>query len=109
MLKIPEKFTITRSKWHRGSITNSYLLQPDSVGDKMCCVGFFSLACGATPEEILGRKVLQSVDRGGRDIAEDLSVSYLYDKNDVPMDERDREHYITEHFAKFNITVTFED
>jgi hypothetical protein len=42
---------IERSKWLRGEGWNeSYLLR--SADNKMCCLGFFGLACGLEPERI---------------------------------------------------------
>lgn len=45
-----EEFVISRDDWVRGR--QSSLLNPDG---KMCCLGFFSLACGLTEDDILYR------------------------------------------------------
>ena len=45
------EFTIDRSKWLRGQGSEkSRLLRPSD--GKMCCLGFYALACGLKPEEI---------------------------------------------------------
>jgi hypothetical protein len=44
------KLTIQRSKWYRGQdSTESRLLRPDG---RMCCLGFYAKALGATDDQI---------------------------------------------------------
>lgn len=46
------KLTIDRQTWIRGDIRSALLRSKDN---KMCCLGFLSLACGYTKEEIRDR------------------------------------------------------
>jgi hypothetical protein len=46
------KLIIKESKWYRGLGSGSRLLVP--LDGRMCCLGFDSLACGATEQQILG-------------------------------------------------------
>jgi len=45
-----KKFTIKRSKWGRGNENTASLL--NTRNGKMCCLGFYALACGFKPEDI---------------------------------------------------------
>lgn len=44
------KLVILRDKWLRGNSQLSKLLDPNN--GKMCCLGFYGLACGYTAQEI---------------------------------------------------------
>ena len=46
------KLIIDRTKWLRGE-DDSYLLR--SRDNKMCCLGFYCLACGILEEDIIGK------------------------------------------------------
>jgi hypothetical protein len=58
----PLKVVVDRAKWYRGkTATDSYLLSP--ANQKMCCLGFASLAAGNTDKEIFGKRRLFEVVR----------------------------------------------
>lgn len=60
MKKITE-LVIDRSKWKRGSpcSQDTYLLDEDG---KMCCLGFYALACGADKESIRNKSEPDGLD-----------------------------------------------
>lgn len=47
------KFTIDRERWSRGGDPEPKLVR--STDGKMCCLGFFLLACGVSREELLDK------------------------------------------------------
>lgn len=61
-LKTITKLTISRAKWRRGGRGNTggFGLGPTKLLNHegfMCCLGFFTLACGAAPEDILSKGI----------------------------------------------------
>jgi len=119
------EFTIDRSKWGRGFWfwTASKLLNSET--GKMCCLGFFGLACGLTPEQIKGESApdrgLEKHRQAWRDRE---AASWLFNENGRSADCSDlmtyndllnykseaiREDDIARTFAKNGVTVTFID
>jgi len=125
-----KKLTIQRSKWLRGEGPGqSYLIR--RTDQKMCCLGFFGLACGLNPERMTDvgspigiplmlketyskvwsskvpeAKFLFSAGGGGHsESANDLMN--VNDNNNLT--ESDREREITAIFAKNGIEVVFTD
>jgi hypothetical protein len=128
------EFVIDRSKWLRGKgPTDSYLLR--SSDGKMCCLGFFSLACGLTQDQIKdvqAPKQLIGLDSGGHHInllsrtdgfwlmqsddnihtpdTHTPDTCRLMEDNDNRMiSEQEREEKITRLFAANGVTVKFVD
>lgn len=50
MTERPKKFVVQRSKWLRGTVVKSVLL--DAEG-RMCCLGFVSAQCGVPDEDLI--------------------------------------------------------
>lgn len=51
-------FTISRKFWGNGNNKNGgRLLRVTKNGDKMCCLGFYSLACGISKKAIRGKQM----------------------------------------------------
>lgn len=122
------KFTIQRSKWFRGQAKLASYLRVDHAGPTnghMCCLGFYSVACGLDSTQITGVAVTRHISsptptemewlRGRasidplharRDFVEDR-IAAVNDSVDIP--ESEREQQITEWFAKQGIEVVFED
>jgi hypothetical protein len=121
---------IDRSKWLRGEgFYESYLLRPRD--GKMCCLGFYSLACGLKEEQIRNVKSPRSLvsgDPSGANLLNDTCGSWLIYEDNVRtvyhsldtaelMDHNDtrgesdseREKWITKIFAKHGVTVRFVD
>lgn len=118
-------FTIKRSEWLRGNPNTASLL--DRYNNK-CCLGFFSLACGLTknqidrlthpsqvieenlelkpevyPDWVLAKTFHNSI-RNSSDINSLIKIN-----DDTEINDSEREEKIKEIFAKHNITVEFED
>ncbi len=110
------KLIIERDRWQRGS-TGGELLSKTT--GRMCCLGFYGLACGLTEDEIRGRgepcyapsdkwpKTCLRLD------SDDWRVQTTWtntavDINDNP-DSSDevREDLLTDHFAKVGVDVEF--
>lgn len=120
-----KKFVIERERWFRGR-DNARLLvnvatdSPDF--GKMCCLGFFGIACGIDPEQLLGmgspedRKeepwsswVLRENDETGY-VEDSRSINSLIAVNDDrKISDAARESRITELFAKHGVEVEFVD
>jgi len=60
MIKKATEFTVVRSKWFRGNHRGSMLLRP--TDGRMCCMGFYALACGATEDQISELRSLAELD-----------------------------------------------
>lgn len=101
-------FTVNRNNWLRKD-ENSMLLRPSD--GKMCCMGFYALACGATREEIEGKSALNDIDGAvyseWSTLCDEVAGEYnnLYTVNDETGDEEK----ITAWLAERGITVTFTD
>ncbi len=60
-----DKFTITRSLWARGGHPNTSLLD---IEGKMCCLGFYALACGYQKTDILNLGEPHEINAHNKDI-----------------------------------------
>jgi hypothetical protein len=119
------KFTIDRSKWACGpngstSVLGNLLRDDDG---RMCCLGFYAIACGATEKEILGRGDYEDSTIGPSTIAklptdlvkplpEDTVVSStVHDKliraNDAKTTRARREARIKKLFKSIGVTLRF--
>ena len=118
------KLTIDRQKWLRGEGSeDSFLLRHDG---KMCCLGFYSLACGLKPENIEGMSTVdEAIDKNG--LCQPNEVAWLIDRNnskrvfnssaiantlmcvndDVEVRDARREDSIAEIFAEYGVEVEF--
>jgi hypothetical protein len=109
------KLVIDRSRWLRGEgpSTSSMIRLRD---EKMCCLGFFGLACGIERDRLLNRLVptiLQSpnwpvwlVDLGGNT----TEARLLMNTNDSEaMSGAEREAALTAVFASHGVEVEFVD
>lgn len=108
MSKKIDKFTVIRDKWFRGNGgQGSGLL---TIGDSVCCLGFFSAACGAT--DLLGVSMPYNLEpheqaklplwsRGG-------AVDDIANVNDsAEITDGRREARLKELFAKNGVEVEF--
>lgn len=122
-VKAPKQFTIKRSKWARGANVGGETALLDKVGNgKMCCLGFFSMACGLTesqianceaPEDLsdsarnkLAKRARWLLDHDGFDNSE--ACSELVEINDNKrLRGTKREKAIAAKFKSHGITVRF--
>ncbi len=113
---IPKQFTIKRSKWVRGdrnlNVMGSSRLF-NQYGNK-CCLGFFSLACGATENEIDGRYYLYQSKNNDFSIPilpfDDSELRDIARANDDPkLSQEDLEEYLIKTFKERDIEVNFID
>lgn len=110
-----QKLVIDRQKWLRGEGDSLSRLLRSSDG-KMCCVGFFCLACGLTERDIR--------DKGWPDVGDSAIPKWLFHEfqdgtsspsrhdlagnNDGPdIGETERERLIAADFAKNGVEVEF--
>jgi hypothetical protein len=109
------EFTIDRSKWGRGC-GDGILLSPDD--GKMCCLGFYALACGVSPSSINNQGFPSDVAALPGEM--DWLFRAFSDESVTPAEEqiastndkenllaKDREKKIREHFATRGIKVKF--
>jgi hypothetical protein len=112
------KLVIDRTKWLRG--TDSCLRDGDG---KMCCLGFFGLACGIAPDALLDNANPQDIDDGAAKLWPEWLAYYseevgrwvdrmpagtLVDINDGRgVDDAWREAAIAETFAQHAVEVEF--
>lgn len=98
--------TIKRPRWIRNN-DKSMLLRPSD--NKMCCLGFYALACGHLEEEIIGVIAPRCVrDWRGYGRGDELIYDNLMDANDLPdFSDDDREQKIVELFKQIDVNVTF--
>jgi hypothetical protein len=115
------KFTVDRSKWHRGKGGNGSALLRGEDG-KRCCVGFYFAAHGYDDEELIGRPYtpshrpydetftgLQAMHRWLGKNATD-GGDRVYAINDDPtISDAEREAKLMEEFAANGHEVTFLD
>jgi hypothetical protein len=111
------KFTINRTKWLNGELYKRLakaeqkvpLGQLRDTKGRMCCLGFYSKACGAAgltnksmPDELLGKY---------RDLLSGYILSNQYEYSSCNDNERlttkERESRIKKLFAKADIKVNF--
>lgn len=113
---------IKRSEWLRGEgASKSYLLRDDD-GMK-CCLGFYSLACGLTEEQIRNKDTVAALQLetacalpetlmwliGGARWNSEVAISLMDVNDDETKSDVEREAFIIEEFAKHGVTVRFED
>lgn len=115
------KLIIDRTKWLRGEGEGkSFLFRPED--EKMCCLGFYGLACGLSQEELSGIKnpgapgiiekfpdwliQLKPARRWFDQVSEACgSLIIINDKEGIF--EKDREKQIQVIFAKNGVEVEF--
>ena len=115
------KLTIDRKRWLRG--TGSGLLL-DRSNNKMCCLGFYSIACGLPKKLITNHgcpadiemiydmplpepmQWLRSMDFG-RVKSSQLADKLMRANDKISLDPEVREERITRYFAKKGIEVEF--
>jgi hypothetical protein len=126
------KLTIDRKKWLRGEGSATSLLLRRGDG-KMCCLGFYGLACGLKETDILGISNpnyliagFASVESHNRWVKAKKGGAWLFDQtnpslwsNDCKMlmtindalprclSQKEREQKIKNIFAKHNVQVKF--
>lgn len=100
--------TIVRSKWLHGGIGDSMLL--DNAGN-MCCLGFYSLACGHSKEDIqnVTEPLYVKNWRGAKREDADIYYSMMRVNDDEILSEAQREQEIAEYFKALGVNVTFVD
>lgn len=114
------EFTVDRTYWYRGNgNTNSRLLRKED-GD-MCCLGFYSLACGLSKTKILDKSFPSSVKYNGEKIPDEMlwllegreaHGEWLEDiigsfNDDSDIFDNEREAQILKNFADQGIKVNF--
>ena len=109
------KFTIQRSKWLLGEgPRESYLIRASD--QKMCCLGFFGLACGLEPERLTNVKTPVDTywSKPKMPEADALFKGSLLtqlmctnDRNDFS--ESEREEGIAAKFSQMGVQVEFVD
>lgn len=107
-IKKATEFTVVRDKWLRGEgAQKSYLLRRSD--GKMCCMGFYALACGYDVEDIVGVKSLSMLGVAGGQLEHDVIALHdytsVYSINDNSGDEKE----IAARLAVRGVTVTFVD
>lgn len=108
------KFIIDRSKWARGGEAHTFLL--NSSNRRMCCLGFYALACGVTKHDIQERSAYYDLMYpASREIPSELAphgglhdrLVNANDNGEIP--GHVREERITELFASIGVGVEFVD
>ena len=110
------KLVIDRSTWLRGEGSDeSRLLR--SLDGKMCCLGFYSLACGLTDDHICDEATPDEIGK----VAWPEDAQWMWDQWDLSDDceelistndlgvllEQEREQIIATIFAKHGVEVEF--
>jgi len=115
-----KSFNIERKRWYRGrGGDGSALLRDDG---QMCCLGFYALARGLTPDQIENVADPSEVAGDGltrwpawmmEDLDRRVQSAYteaLIDVNDDPgLNERERESAIRKMFASNGVRVRFTE
>ena len=117
-MKKLKELAIDRSKWKRGSPNShdTYLLDDDG---KMCCLGFYALACGADEESIRNKtepEFLEFEIPGLSYDAEETGLRYNteFTQRAIPindtqsMSEGQRESALILLFKEYGTDLTFE-
>ncbi len=117
-MKQIKELVIDRSKWKRGSPSNhdTYLLDDDG---KMCCLGFYALACGVDEESIRNKTEPEFLEFEIPGLSYDNEeTGYIHNTefacsaipiNDtIAMDEDQREEALINLFKENNVSLTFE-
>ena len=110
------EFTISRKMWLRGEGEVTSWLRRRSDG-KMCCIGIYVKAMGASDDDITDIKSVACLIDAGVDVPYwmdgrgfDHIIGRLYRNNDsLNLSPDERERLITEGFAANSIKVTFID
>jgi hypothetical protein len=118
------ELVIDRSKWIRGKGGAASCLLCPSDG-KMCCLGFYSLACGLTEKQIKGAATPVSLGMEGDNPLNNTEGSWLLREgvnshtleakelmalnDDSSISDQVREDEITRIFATRGVTVKFVD
>lgn len=114
---IPKKFTIQRHGWHRGR-SGAQLLVP-STGLK-CCLGFFCLESGYSPDEIRGAGMPEDAKVG---YSRKVNFNHSFQKYSAPsvftrigavnddtiITDAQREAKLKELFGEIGVLVSFEN
>lgn len=111
-LEKAKTFKISRRRWLRGEGQhNSYLRR--SADNKMCCLGFYSLECGAEKSEITGRtmpKMLEGLilpnwlaSKKKNSIINKIATC----NDDFRMDDKGREAKLVKLFKRVGVEVEF--
>ena len=110
------KFTVDRSKWFRGQGERNSRLLTDS--GKMCCLGFYSQACGITDDEMRCISSPGSLNRRpsgfeclvtGSKVNTDICIGLMMTNDDVSIGDRAREERLTRLLAAIGVEVEFVD
>lgn len=98
------KLVIDRTKWLRGEGNSQSRLLRSGDG-KMCCMGFYSLACGLKDDEIRDSPWPDHSESRVPDWIHGKGLSRLNDSEDIP--DALREQRISKIFAKHGVEVEF--
>lgn len=115
------KLTIDRERWSRGGKQATYLL--DSHG-QMCCLGFYSLACGFTeaeiklkalPTDLCSRETSPKNKRAWKKLFSKHVTHNTSEKEDLfaaindrkSISDKMRESLLTKEFAEIGVDVKF--
>ena len=117
-MKAITELVIDRSKWKRGSPNDDETLLLAEDG-KMCCLGFYALACGAGEDEI--RNVYEPdglefyIPGLSEEVDEEAGIyNTFFTQNAIPindsphMGDLEREKELTKLFKEEGIDLTFE-
>lgn len=115
-----KKFVVKKSKWLRGEGANkSYLLR--QLDNKMCCLGFASLACKIDQNDFYGIRIPTSVSSHSKypksffnfnedEFEESNCIGEIMEINDDPsLGDEERISQLTKKFNELNIEIVFED
>lgn len=116
-----KKFVVKKSQWLRGeSSSKSYLLR--QLDNKMCCLGFASLACKIDQSDISGIRIPTSVASHSKypksffanfdedEFEESNCIGEIMEINDDPsLGDEERMSQLTKKFSKIGIEIVFED
>jgi len=117
------KLVIDRKRWLRGEGSEGSMLLR-SIDDKMCCLGFYGIACGLTPERIRDaetpsdvpvqsfKKSIDSIWGNGDWLFKNYTSSadceaLMGANDDEHSSDQAREDRIKEVFAKHDVEVEF--
>lgn len=114
-----KKFVIERDRWLRGKPNSALLTDRAEDAGKMCCLGFFGIACGLTSDQIRGWQAPASLESSlrrkypswllntdGR-LNSGTGVDLMSVNDDSTIDDARREERISELFADRGVEVEF--
>lgn len=106
---------IERKFWGRGHETGGYLLREDD-SQRMCCLGFYAIACGLSKKAIRGVGTPEGVSHRAK-IRNKAAWNLLFDRetdvfrltrnNDDGTSDTEKESLIKKGFAKLGVKVRF--